>query len=262
MKYFIFSDVHGKYNKLINALDAAGFDMANPNHTLVSLGDPFDRGEQSLEVLKFIMSTPRRIIILGNHDWRLSNLTRGTPYEMDWPINKIDVQNGLDKTLESFGCRHNDRIQGELYEWRKAKTEARRFFDAYIREAAVGLELDKYVMVHGWIPVRVDGYRVDNADAWYRATWANTQIYVQSDRYLPHGKTLVIGHWWAYDLRRIVEPEKYAVPGAGRDNSIYYCPVRPFIAIDGCTASHGGKVNVLVIETDATPSPIKIKLPA
>ena len=259
MKYFIFSDIHGEYDKLMKSLAAAGFDITNPNHTLVSLGDPFDRGKQSLEMLKFIMSAPRRIIVLGNHDWRLSNLTRGTPYSMDWPISKIDVQNGLDKTLESFGCRHNDRIEGELYEWRKAKTEARHLFDAYVREAAVGLELGDYLMVHGWVPVRVDGYRVDNADAWYRASWADTQVYVQSDRYFPHLKTLVIGHWWAYDLRRIMEPNKYK---NRRDNSIYYCPIRPFIAIVGCTNSHGGKANVLVIETDQTPNPIKIKLPA
>ena len=37
MKYFIFSDIHGEYDKLMRSLDAAGFDLTNPNHTLVSL---------------------------------------------------------------------------------------------------------------------------------------------------------------------------------------------------------------------------------
>ena len=37
MKYFIFSDIHGEYDKLMKSLDAAGFDLTNPNHTLVTL---------------------------------------------------------------------------------------------------------------------------------------------------------------------------------------------------------------------------------
>ena len=55
MKYFIVADVHGFYDEMIEALNRAGYDPDNKNHTFVSLGDMFDRGEQANEVLDFLV---------------------------------------------------------------------------------------------------------------------------------------------------------------------------------------------------------------
>ena len=49
-KYFVFSDVHGEYDALINSLRMAGYEGGNPQHKLISLGDAFDRGPNSREV--------------------------------------------------------------------------------------------------------------------------------------------------------------------------------------------------------------------
>ena len=75
MKYFVVADVHGFYDKMIKALKDAGFDRDNPEHIFVSLGDLFDRGDQAVKCLEFVMSLnpARRILIRGNHEDRPSN---------------------------------------------------------------------------------------------------------------------------------------------------------------------------------------------
>ena len=69
-KYFVVTDVHGFYDEMRAALDRAGFDLTNPNHILVSLGDLLDRGRQPKECLEFVLGIPenRRILIRGNHE--------------------------------------------------------------------------------------------------------------------------------------------------------------------------------------------------
>ena len=54
MRYIFISDVHGQYDKLIKSLNDVGFD--SKVDTIVSLGDPFDRGPHSYEILKFLMT--------------------------------------------------------------------------------------------------------------------------------------------------------------------------------------------------------------
>ena len=78
-KYFIVSDIHSFYTPLITALEKNGFDMNNPEHILVVLGDVFDRGYQSLEVYAFLtiaLSEDRVILVRGNHELLYLDLLR------------------------------------------------------------------------------------------------------------------------------------------------------------------------------------------
>ena len=68
MKFFCVSDIHGYYDPLIVALNEAGFEPDNPDHTLIACGDHFDRGRQPKEVLGFLIQLPRKVLIWGNHD--------------------------------------------------------------------------------------------------------------------------------------------------------------------------------------------------
>lgn len=43
MKFFAISDMHSFYDPMIDALDQAGFEKNNPEHTLIVCGDAFDR---------------------------------------------------------------------------------------------------------------------------------------------------------------------------------------------------------------------------
>ena len=56
MRYVIVSDIHGQYDKLIEALNKVNFDKEKD--TLISNGDAFDRGNQNKQVLEFVMSLP------------------------------------------------------------------------------------------------------------------------------------------------------------------------------------------------------------
>ena len=49
MKCFVLSDIHSFYDEMISALNEAGYDKDNKDHTIIILGDIFDRGHQSLE---------------------------------------------------------------------------------------------------------------------------------------------------------------------------------------------------------------------
>jgi len=68
--YFCVSDVHSFYDEMIEALDNAGFDIENPNHIFISLGDLLDRGPKPKECLEFVNRLPknRKILIKGNHE--------------------------------------------------------------------------------------------------------------------------------------------------------------------------------------------------
>ena len=70
MKYFVVSDVHSFYDEMVAALTSVGFDYNNPDHILVSCGDLLDRGNKTLETLKYVNGLPkeRKILIRGNHE--------------------------------------------------------------------------------------------------------------------------------------------------------------------------------------------------
>ena len=76
MKCFISSDIHSFFDEWQTALLKSGFDIHNPEHVIVVLGDIFDRGTQPLQVYYFLKALPkeRRILIRGNHEILLKEL--------------------------------------------------------------------------------------------------------------------------------------------------------------------------------------------
>ena len=64
MNRFCVSDIHSHYSAMKKALDEVSFDKDNPTHYLISCGDAFDRGHESEEVLHFLMSLERKILII------------------------------------------------------------------------------------------------------------------------------------------------------------------------------------------------------
>ena len=97
MKLFCVSDVHSYYSAMRKALDAAGFDPSNEEHWLISCGDAFDRGDESEEVLQYLMTLDRKILVKGNHDLLLEDCCkREFPYSHDF-------SNGTVRTINSIG---------------------------------------------------------------------------------------------------------------------------------------------------------------
>lgn len=249
MKFFIVSDLHSFYTPFKQALDWAGFDKNNPDHWLILCGDAFDRGPESEELLYFLMSLERKILVKGNHDLLLRDCcTREFPYS-------YDISNGTVKTINDIGGA------GEGYAFDRCCENTWNRTSAY-RDLLVNyFETENYIFVHSWIPLNClddlpkyyvkdrrfeynPDWRIADTDSWEQAMWGNP-FELAAQGLNQTGKTLVFGHWhcstgWA-------KKEGRSEFGEDAKWDIYYDEKNKFIAIDKCTV-HTGKVNVLVIE--------------
>lgn len=230
MRYFFISDVHGEYDDMVRALNEAGFDMNND--TLVSLGDPFDRGPNSKKVLNYMMRCPHRILVWGNHDYRLSLLTY-----YQWLFREADRDNGVWHTIKSFDPDCTNHYDGLM------ALNENMMLRRYFNECVFGVRWSNLIAVHAWVPAG----DIDKASLndWSMAIWANTEDKIAREEF-PDRK-IIFGHWHAWRLRLNAS---YWAKVEHVDFGIY--ETDKFIAIDGCTnLSH--QVNVYVMETDEEP---------
>ena len=246
MKLFCLSDIHGYYDEMIVALDAAGFDKNNDNHWLISCGDEWDRGPEPSKVMVYLYNLPRKILIRGNHIELFEDLCyRGFTYSHD-------KQNGTFDTVRKLGCGF------DFYE--KCDNALRRTKD-YISSLVNYFETKNHIFVHSWIPVlNKDGlpsyytrnrafewnedWRNANQKEWQEAMWGNPFDMIERG-FNKTGKTIVFGHWhcstgWA-------KAEGRSEFGEDAKFEPYYGD--GFISIDACTA-YSGLCNVIVIEVD------------
>ncbi len=270
MKYFCIADVHGEYDKMILALNDAGFNKETD--TLVSLGDLFDRGLESQEVLEFVMSCPHRLLCMGNHELRLMQLI-GTPTLYDG----YDRSNGVSATLISFIGK--DVWQKNWLNIWQALLRLRNYqlLKDYFHECRAAFEFSNLVITHGWIPFieRNDGtlmpYIIHLPDSdtldwhdarahdWDEAMWCNTELAIHNKIFLD--KPILVGHWHAWRLAEKFGEKRQENKGVTVNkidcSSFTYSEKGQvkFIAIDGCTNyTFGGKVNVYKFETDEEPN--------
>ena len=252
MNYFFISDVHGNYDKMVAALEANHFDKEKD--TLVSVGDPFDRGFQSKEVLEYLMSCPNRILLWGNHDRRLYYLVYQRAF-----YEYADYQNGI---LETFHSLCGTRLR--LFEEYTELLRKDKMLTKYFNECCFAIEFKDLIVTHAWLPVasyRNCGeteyvvnpkWRNFNAQQWYDALWSDSEFLAQSECF-PE-KTLLIGHWHAWRLREKFDKKKMIDKAQNIVDSSTYTIADKLIAIDGCASyDKGGQVNVYIYQSDEDP---------
>ena len=242
MTYFIIADVHGFYSAMIKALKQAGFDKRNKNHTLVVLGDLFDRGFQPIECLDYVMSIPkkRRILIRGNHEDLLEDcIKRRYFFEQD-------IQNRTQSTVYLMG---NDclRRYPELPDIQNLGTfdrcERHTLLQKYLSECADYAEIGDDIFVHSWIPTENFSDGNWRSGDWKMARWVNP-FEQWNAGLVPEGKTIYCGHWhtsWA----------NHYYHNKGEQFGIF-ADFSPFVdkgivGLDACTA-YTFRVNVYKIE--------------
>lgn len=236
MKYFVVSDIHSFFTPFIMALREASFDETNPNHLLVICGDMFDRGTESLELIKYIyhlISIDKVILIRGNHEDLLENVLS------TWQPQMHDYANGTVQTITDIGAT----------EWEddffSACIKTKKILKKMFQHLRNFYETKNYIFTHGWIPSGEEWRDAPNSE-WYKARWVNGMFAAANGHIIPE-KTVICGHWHcSYGHSKDTNGE---IPefGNGAVFDPYYSD--GIIAIDACTAA-SGKVNVIKIEDE------------
>ena len=261
MKYFIFSDVHGFYNELMQALEVAGYDRNNPNHCVISLGDLLDRGPDDVKCIEFVNSLNNKILIGGNHEDLLVQALCKREFSVhDLHNYTIDTCYQVYNTATNSNTQLFDVSDKEICETVLSYEPLNTYLDS-LKDYA---EIKDNIFVHGWIPLTNSGkYKADWRKAptscWKRAKWYNgMSLWYQGIR--EEGKTIYCGHWhtsWGHanlhndGVEFLQKIETFYIdPDTGKTEP--HINNNPFkdkgiVALDACTViSH--KVNVEVIE--------------
>lgn len=258
MKYFVFSDIHGYYSLLENELNKHGFDFNNPNHMLISLGDNFDRGPESIKMYEFLkkMKANNKIILVkGNHE----ELFLSMMYRRE--VLMTDISNGTFDTALNFIKLYFEDDPTNVFKY--------RFSEVYHKLNDEGIldffydmldyyETKDYVFVHGFIPIDKEKYqyikdwRTASDKQFYNSRWLNGLEMSIQHNLKEESKKIVVGHYrTSYGNLRKKYPNKSdlfykSIETENIENFAIYEDDN-IIAIDGCT--HISKrVNVFVFE--------------
>lgn len=246
MQIFAVSDIHSFYTPMKEALDQAGFESGNEQQLLVVCGDCFDRGDESQQVLDYLMNVPNKVLVKGNHESLFEEFCqRRYPMSHDW-------SNGTAKTIMDLAPEAKNWDVACMIAMEKMKLLLDQMIDYY--------ETENYIFVHSFIPLKCnDNYpayytrnrkfeydpdwRTAHASAWETARWGNP-LDLAMKGLNKTWKVLVVGHWhcstgWAMEA---------GIPefGYGSCFEPYYYKDE-LIMIDACTA-YTHNVNILVFE--------------
>lgn len=247
-KFYVISDVHGFYDEMKAALDEARFDPNDENSWLILCGDACDRGSQPEEVMDYLMSLPRKVLIKGNHEDLIRDcMQRGYAEAHDYSNGTVNT------ILKLGGAEYGRSFAGCCI---VAEEKLQPFLDSMVNY----FETEHYIFVHSWIPLTnnymVPLYYLSAGKLEFNPNWRDAYQYEWEDArwgnpfklakagLLPD-KTLVFGHFHTSWPRCVYEGKPQN--GEGSDFSIYYGD--GYIGIDACTA-YSKKVNVLVIEDE------------
>ena len=257
---FVISDVHGFYREMMESLTNAGFDPSNENHLLITLGDCFDRGPDSLSIysyLKNLSDKGKAIVLKGNHTLMFEQYLDGTTLS---PFNYL--RNGTKETFADFlgrtapfeswcviNKKHSEATMGDFAEWlMQSVDEINKEYPEllpWLKSRPYFYETENYIFTHGAIDTIVADWHYPNCykydyENWEALMWDDGSFFGKS---IPNtNKTVVIGHFGTDELR-----QKYNIVENGDPYGILKRWDNRVIAIDTTTVlSH--RVNVLKIE--------------
>ena len=252
-KYFVFSDVHGEMSALEASLAEAGYDRYNKDHILISLGDNFDRGKESVGVYEILRSNKRSICIKGNHEFFLEEALENRNLTSSILFNYL--HNGLDETLESFShfCDFNKSDSNKV---------SKEYISAMIEEINSGYkdllswlknmpyyyETEHYIFVHANIDGTIPDWK--NTDPYFMV-WDIDNIF--SNIYNTK-KTIIFGHYNTDIIREKIQENRVRenllrMVAYGNQDKFRPVKIGQRIGIDGCS-NLTKKINILVIEDE------------
>lgn len=283
-KYFVVSDIHSFWEEFKKALLDNGFDVNNPEHTLIVCGDLFDRGPDTLQVYQFIKSLPkeRRILIRGNHEYLLKELVERKK------VCYHDISNGTVRTLlalNGYNYSYEEIYYNLVYATYEQLFDEEEPFENKLKRCYTSkktkevlkwifsdewcnyYELDNYIFTHAFIPVnkpeKEDMYNPIYANLSYNPDWRNSSDkdfedatwgcpYKLFDSKLfneeaNNNKILVVGHWHASDFHLHYETTEYYTKEYEKIENCTPYIGKNIIAIDACTA-YSCFCNIIILE--------------
>ncbi len=225
------SDIHGNLPFLKGLLDKAAF---SPADVLVLVGDLFEKGEDSLGVLRYVMGlmqTHTVYPLCGNCDHIDRQFLEGGPGvdEALWPILRFWGARFLPFQLAAQLGLALPRSIGELPALRRAVREGFPGECAFLLGMPHILEAGRFLFVHGGVP-RED--RLEGLDAYGCMKFDDFL-----GQGLSFGKWVVVGHWPV-----TLYHEHYPC------DAPLILPGRRIISIDGgCVLKVDGQLNALII---------------
>lgn len=259
-KIFAISDVHGHYTEMVNALHKSGFDENNPKHLLISCGDMFDRGEESLAVyqyLKDLHDKGKAVLIKGNHEPMFTSFLKGSvnPFNFihNGTRNTIDDFYHCTKSFEMFMIENKDNymyMEDAYCDFvkRTSKSINKEFPELinFIDNLPYYYETKNHIFTHAAIDLKVPDwhnphcYRYDKID-WEALTWDDGSFITQKNT---TDKTIVVGHFDSNSLRKM-----WDIDYNGQDNYSILKTDDNKVFIDACTILTK-QINVYVIEDE------------
>ena len=262
-KFFILSDEHGNFKAVQEGLKSAGYDENNENHFLISAGDIFDRGTESLELYHYykrLCDENKMIVCVGNHHQFLIDFLKCQNFQKCY-FNYVN--NGLRQTIDSFleqTCawdmyvlfRANDEEQRQMTseDWWNMWTSfvyyaAKEINDKYpellgwLESMPYYVELKNTIITHGRIECEHGNWRTPII-GWDKCIWATPE---ESARmYNNTGKHIYVGHIHSDMIREFYHEDK-------EENTIYTRPQGDVTYLDACTILTN-RVNVACVEDE------------
>lgn len=223
MRYVI-SDIHGCKKQYLELLEKINF--SDKDHLYI-LGDTVDRGEQSIEVLRYIMGQKNVTYFLGNHDYTFYsfikelgwNLNHFKNAEMKWAFKFWQNDGGL-PTAEGFlGLSEAERKAVFLF-----------FKNAKIYEE-IYYEGKRYILSHAGIMNFQEGKLLEEYEA---ADFINGRMDYDSRYFQDENTYIVSGHTPTFYIRKDRNPLVFQENG--------------HIVMD-CGCVYGGNLAAFCIET-------------
>jgi len=184
IKYFVISDIHGHFDEMLFALNEKGYDPENENYHLIVIGDMFDRGDQSIDVLEYLYDlhqAKKATIILGNHDNFLIELLNGEYSKAYFNLK----HNGLAKTIESLTNKKTGKMRSLKY-LKQDILDKYPYLHNWLLSLPLFYELGDFIFAHGGIDNKNGDWRNNSRRDFI---WSKE---IELDRI--EGKTVVCGH--------------------------------------------------------------------
>lgn len=171
-RLFAIGDIHGCYEPLRELIEHK-IEIIKSDR-LVFLGDYIDRGNQSREVIDYIIGLQKKdfeiITLIGNHESMLLNALDNDEFLSEW------IQNGGSATLQSFGIKSLKQLDQQYID--------------FFRGLQFYYFIDNFLFVHAGFNNRIS----DPFEDKYHMLWSRREKYTNpalKDKIIIHGHTPV-----------------------------------------------------------------------